>query len=338
MEKVELISLIITFIGVVSFAIVFTVLYRSYTKSTIQEVSTGQRDIDLIDMALYEKEKKNKKSTKVLKMVKNILFYTILAIVVPIFIFSIVNRFQGRTTMIGDKGIMVVASGSMSEKHKNNKYLDENKLNNQFNTYDIIVLEKVDSAEEIELYDVIAFKNNKGINIIHRVVDFKDVDGEIRYVTQGDANGDKDDYNPSYSDLVGRYTNNRVKTLGIFIIFFQSYSGMITIASLVFCLVMIDRYNLQIENEQEKRMTHLGAIIDQINDNDIDNIKTSFKETICYKGFIYHFDENGFVDKEELEDEELSNKSENTIIKIVEKENLSKEIEEIKVDSEIGGN
>lgn len=334
MEKIELISLIITFVGVVSFAIVFTVLYRSYTKSTIQEVSTGQRDIDLIDMALYEKQKKNKKSTKILKMVKNVLFYTILAIVVPIFIFSIVNRFQGRTTMIGDKGIMVVASGSMSERHKNNDYLVENDITNQFNTYDIIVLEKVEAQEDIELYDVIAFKNNKGVNIIHRVIDIRDVNGEFRYVTQGDANADKDDYTPNYGDVIGRYTNQRVKSLGIFIIFFQSYSGMITIASLIFCLVMIDRYNLQIENEQNKRLTHLGEIINQVNDDDIDNIKTSFKETICYKGFVYHFDENGFVDKEELEDEELSNKSEKSIIKIVEKENLSKEIEEIEVDSE----
>ena len=334
MEKIELISLIITFVGVVSFAIVFTVLYRSYTKSTIQEVSTGQRDIDLIDMALYEKQKKNKKSTKILKMVKNVLFYTILAIVVPIFIFSIVNRFQGRTTMIGDKGIMVVASGSMSERHKNNDYLVENDITNQFNTYDIIVLEKVEAQEDIELYDVIAFKNNKGVNIIHRVIDIRDVNGEFRYVTQGDANADKDDYTPNYGDVIGRYTNQRVKSLGIFIIFFQSYSGMITIASLIFCLVMIDRYNLQIENEQNKRLTHLGEIINQVNDDDIDNIKTSFKETICYKGFVYHFDENGFVDKEELDDEEVSNKSEKAIIKIVEKENLSKEIEEIEVDSE----
>ena len=334
MEKIELISLIITFVGVVSFAIVFTVLYRSYTKSTIQEVSTGQRDIDLIDMALYEKQKKNKKSTKILKMVKNVLFYTILVIVVPIFIFSIVNRFQGSTTMIGDKGIMVVASGSMSERHKNNDYLVENDITNQFNTYDIIVLEKVEAQEDIELYDVIAFKNNKGINIIHRVIDIRDVNGEIRYVTQGDANADKDDYTPNYGDVIGRYTNQRVKSLGIFIIFFQSYSGMITIASLIFCLVMIDRYNLQIENEQNKRLTHLGEIINQVNDDDIDNIKTSFKETICYKGFVYHFDENGFEDKEELDDEELSNKSEKAIIKIVEKENLSKEIEEIEVDSE----
>lgn len=338
MDKIELISLIITFVGVVSFAVVFTVLYRSYTKSTIQEIQTGQRDIDLIDWALYEKQKKNKKSTKVTKVVKNIVFYTILAIVVPVFIFSIVNRFQGRTTMIGDRGIMVVASGSMSEKHKNNKYLTENNLNNQFDTYDIIVLEKVNNPEDIEPYDIIAFKNNKGINIIHRVIDIKNVDGELRYVTQGDSNSDKDDYNPSYADVIGKYTDEKVKAVGIFIIFFQSYSGMITIASLIFCLVMIDRYNLQIENEQDKRLIHLGEIIEQVNDNDIDNIKTSFKETLYYKGFVYHFDENGFINKEENDNEELLNKSEKSIIKIVEKENLSKEIEEIEVDSEIGGN
>lgn len=338
MEKVELISLIITFVGVVSFAIVFTVLYRSYAKSTIQEISSGKRDIDLIDLALYEKEKANSKTTKVTKHIKNILFYGLLAIVIPIFVFSIINRFQGRTTMIGDKGIMVVASGSMSEKHKNNDYLLENNLNNQFDTYDIIVLEEIKSPDDIEVYDVIAFKNDKDINIIHRVIDTKVVDGKLRFVTQGDANGEKDTYNPSFDDVIGRYTDAKVKSIGIFIIFFQSYSGMITIASLIFCLVMIDRYNLRIEQEQDSRLTHLGEIVSQVNDNDIDNIKTSFKETIYYKGFIYHFDENGFVKKEELNDEELLSESEKTIIKIVEKEDLSKEVEKINLDDDIGGN
>ena len=58
MTSTEIISIIVTFIGVVSFATVFTILYQSYANSSIVEIKSGKRDIELIDEVIYEKQEK----------------------------------------------------------------------------------------------------------------------------------------------------------------------------------------------------------------------------------------------------------------------------------------
>ena len=171
MTSVEIISLIVTFIGVASFAAVFTILYLSFSNSSILEVKTGKRDIELIDDVLYNRQEKVIKRKKTSSAVKNTLFYVVMTLIIPIFVFSLINKFQGNATMIGNSTVMVVASGSMSERNEANEYLDKYNLNNQFNTYDIIVLEKVTNSLALKKYDVIAFKNDDGVNVIHRIVD-----------------------------------------------------------------------------------------------------------------------------------------------------------------------
>ena len=66
----------------------------------------------------------------------------------------------------------MIASGSMSEK--NNEYVKDNEeLNNQFDTYDMIGISKYGSQNDVKLYDVVAYKNKKDITIVHRVVQIK---------------------------------------------------------------------------------------------------------------------------------------------------------------------
>ena len=156
MTSAEIISLIVTIIGVFSFATIFTILYQSYATSQINEIKSGKKDIELIDEVIYERQEKIKKRKMVTKIVKSICFYLALLIIIPLFIFSLINRFQNNITMIGNKTIMVVASGSMSQKNDANNYLITNNLNNQFQTYDIIVLEKVENASDLNKYDIIA--------------------------------------------------------------------------------------------------------------------------------------------------------------------------------------
>ena len=250
MTNIELISLIVTFIGVVSFAAVFTILYRSHVVSSIEDIQLGKKDIDLIDTYLYESQEKVKKRKKTMEIVKTILFCIAMVILIPVFLFSIIQKIQGNALMINNKAIMVVSSGSMSKKHATNDYLITNHLDNQFNTYDIIILNKVTDENPIELYDVIAYKNNEGTNIIHRVVGIDNDNG--RYITRGDAVGSSDSYHPTKDDVIGIYTNQRIPLLGIFILFFQSYPGIITIIAVVYCLIMFDRYSNKVTQEQEK--------------------------------------------------------------------------------------
>ncbi len=45
MTTTEIISLIVTFVGVFSFAAIFTILYKSYATAQIGEIKTGKKDI-----------------------------------------------------------------------------------------------------------------------------------------------------------------------------------------------------------------------------------------------------------------------------------------------------
>lgn len=336
MTNIELISLIVTFIGVVSFAAVFTILYRSHVVSSIEDIQLGKKDIDLIDTYLYESQEKVKKRKKAIEIVKTVLFCIAMVILIPVFVFSIVQKIQGNALMINNKAIMVVSSGSMSKKHAANDYLTMNHLDNQFNTYDIIILDKVTDENPIELYDVIAYKNNEGTNIIHRVVDIgNDDNGVIRYTTRGDAVGSSDSYHPTSEDVIGIYTNQRIPLLGIFILFFQSYSGIITIIAVIYCLIMFDRYSNKVTQEQEKRIEILKNAMEDLSDDFLLDPKVQFVETIYYKGYAYSFDEKGFKEKKEIP---MEKNDENQMIHVIKDSSSNQEtIKKIDIQNQSKG-
>ena len=214
----------------------------------------------------------------------------------------------------------------MGYKNEANDYLFNRSLNNQFQQYDIIVLEKVEKYE-INQYDVIAYRNDKGLNIIHRIVNIE-YGSDTKYVTRGDIydSSKTDSYKPVYEDVIGRYTGKRIPVIGIFILFLQSYAGIITVISLVYCLLMIDRTSEKINKVQQERIDKLEEALDYLDESSKDAVKAEYKETLYYKGFAYTFDENGFVNKEEIKDGPYLEKSNDTIIKeIKDDENITTE-------------
>lgn len=301
MTTVEIIALIVTFIGVVSFAAVFTILYSSYAHSYIQEIQTGKKDLDLIEDYFYEKQDQVKRKKKIIRIVKSAFFYLSLIIIIPVFVFSIFNRINHSTTMINNKAIMVVTSGSMSQKNKANEYLTANHLDNQFNTYDIVILNKVTSPVQLKQYDIIAFVNDQGINVIHRIISIENVNGETRYITRGDSNNATDRYQPKFQDIIGKYSIKRIKTLGIFVMFFQSYPGMITVVAVIYCIIMFDKQSSKINEAHQKRIELLEKVIDYNDTIDVESVNLEFQETLYYQGQAYSFNEEGFVGKKEVE-------------------------------------
>lgn len=315
MQFLSIIPIIVTFIGVTSFAVLFTILYKTYANSQIEEIKSGKRDIEIIDEVIRNRDKKIIKRKKILKVVKTVVYYAALAIVVPLFLFSLYSKIVNNVLMIGGRNLMVVASPSMSEINDANKYVQENNLTNQFDQYDIIYLEKIADPTMLSKYDVICFKNDKGINIIHRIREIKVIDGELRYVTRGDANKSDDSYSPKFEDIVGRYTGKKIDGIGIFIIFLQSGAGIITIVSLVYCLVMIDRNAEKINKVQRERAKKIGKVIDYSEETESKALTAKYHETIYYKGVAYTFDEEGFIEKTEIpETQEVTEEVEDTTL------------------------
>lgn len=314
MSTLEIISIVATFIGVTAFSVVFTILYQSYVRSTVVQIESGKRDIELIDGALNDKSEKAKRKKKIVSAVKTALFILFMIIIIPVFLFSLITRIAGDRPIFG-KTFMVVASGSMSFKNKENDYLVSNGLDNQFQKYDIIVLDAVSSPDELKKYDVISYRNDQGINIIHRIVSISGSGDSVRLTTRGDANNASDEFTPEFSDVIGVYRGKRIGTVGIVIMFLQSYSGIITVVALLYCLVMIDQVSKKIEKCEQKR---LGQLLSAIESDEFTakSMRAEFKETIYYRGFAYKFDETGFIEKTEIPEDSQTAPEEDTMIKV----------------------
>lgn len=317
MSSIEIISLIVTIICLLSFSLVFTYLFRHYYYSNIKEIEEGKADIDLIDNALYEYKKSKNKVNKVLSVTGKVFSYLLLIVVLFFFGTSLYSRFSGNNMVFGDTSYIVIATGSMSEKNKYNDYLFDQKLlseydlNNQFDAYDVIGVTKYKSQEEIKLYDVIAFKGKDDVIYVHRIIEIRD-DGT--YVTRGDSNARSDNgtlYEGylSYNKIVGKYNSSRVKGIGIFVIFIQSNGGIITIISIVYCMFMFDyyrdKYNESIERRTKFILDGLNIDISNFNESDLEKFKLRFSEKLIYEDKEFNIKNYQFKDVNSLDEEAL---------------------------------
>ena len=328
-HKLEIVGLIVSILGVGCFATIFTILYVTYSKSLISEYKSGKKDIELIDESIYDNLNKVKKRREFIQAIKSGGFYGLMIIMIPFFVISLINKFTGNVTMIADRGLIVVATGSMSEKNPANEYIITNDLDNQFDAYSIIVIEKVERDSQLKLYDVISFTNDKGINVIHRIIGASlNSEGKIQYETRGDSNNASDSFKPTIDDIHGKYVNKKIPMVGVFILFMQSSIGFITVASLIYCLLMLDYFTNKILKAQNDRLERLSQAIDYQNETELGTMKAHYIETIYYKGISYTFNEEGFVDKEEIKDAEILEKSESSIIKIIEDKDTNEVISE----------
>lgn len=298
MSKKELLGLLLTILVLALVSVLFTLICSFLTKSSIKEIKAGFKDVELIDNGIV---KRKKKPNKAWKIAKNVLFYVSLGVLIPVIGIGLYDRWTGNQFFFGDKAVLLVASGSMSRKNEANTYLYENDLNNQFDTYDLVTVRKVKN-EEIKLYDVIAYKNRTlKVNIIHRVIGIND-DGT--FLMRGDANNANDEYRPTIKDVIGKYEGGRAKKIGIALSFLQSYSGILTIATIIYLLIMLDHYLGKVKEEERYRENLLFEKI-ELPEDEKEIYLPTYKQTVKYQKFIYEFSDGALVEKKEDEDSTL---------------------------------
>ena len=335
MDSIEIIALIVTIVCLVCFSIVFTILFRHYFYSNMEKINNGEEDIEIIEYAIEEEKKKAKKTRKVVRIITKTISYIVLSIVLVFFGVALYSKFSHNPIFFGDSSLVVIATGSMSEKNPLNEYLYDNNLNNQFDAYDVIGISKYQSQEDIKLYDVIAYHNDDQDIIVHSIVEIDELDnGEIVYITQGDANEDNDAYSQygsylTYDRIIGHYNETRIPGVGIFVIFLQSSAGIITIVAIAYCLFMFDYYNSKYERLIVERTNKLVELLDyDLTKPYQDDVKLIYKEELIYKNNIYTFLKGEFVSKEEIKDEETLKRVKNNMvfIKTIEENSKKKNI------------
>lgn len=342
MSNVEIIALIVTIICLLSFCLVFTFLFRHYYLNLIKDVNEGKEDIDLIDSAIIEEEEKKSKKKKALKITGKVVGYTLLGIVVLFFLSSLVSKFMNDKIVVGDSTMIVIASGSMEERNEANSYLDEFNLNNQINTYDIVGITKYKDQSEVKLYDVVAFKGDDNVTYVHRIIDIKE---NNTYVTRGDSNNLSDNDgrlykgNLTFDRIIGKYNGTRIKTVGIFVVFLQSNSGIITVISIIYCMLMFDHFRNKYDKAIEERTNKLIELLEyNLSEHKSVDFSTKYHETLIYKGNKYIFENGNFISKSDLEESDLLNNEDTSSSLVVIKENNDEEsnvtIKNIKTNKE----
>ena len=231
MSKVEIISLIVSIIALVSLCAVFTIFLINFCKRSISDIKLGRQDEDIIISEIERRKKEQSKNSKTRKVFKKIGSISFIAFVVISLSYAIFAKITERQMVFNSKSL-AVASGSMSYKNEVNTYLDD--IDNQIQTFDLIWVDKVESQEDLQKYDVIAYRNESNTIIIHRIINIIEKDGIKYFYTRGDANNMTDTFVSTFNDVVGIYNNKRIPLVGMFILFLNSYVGIATFIGVVY--------------------------------------------------------------------------------------------------------
>jgi len=115
---------------------------------------------------------------------------------------------------------------------------------------DLVITKTVDPAK-LKAEDVISFKNGNSV-ITHRIKEITEKDGEIAFVTQGDANNVKDEDPVTYSQVEGIYLFN-IGGLGNLAMFMQTPVGMLIFVGIPICgFILYDIIRRRLAGQKEK--------------------------------------------------------------------------------------
>ena len=230
----------------------FTYLIVSITNMELELIGFGHRD-----EAIKKQLNKKKKESRVLLWISRIVSLLLCAVFVCTFVFSIYVRVNEDRPANGIPSIKVVKSESMARKHSDNRYLFDNKLNDQFQMFDVIICRHLPAEDELELYDIVVYKKDD-MHIIHRIVGIEEPNerhpNERHFLLQGDAVEYPDKFPVLYSQMQGIYDGSRIPFVGSFVLFLQSPAGWLCVLLVVFTMIATPIVERKMKEETDKRI------------------------------------------------------------------------------------
>lgn len=155
----------------------------------------------------------------------------------------------------------VVKSASMATKHEKNTYLTKNNLNDQFQTFDLIITHALPAEEDLRLYDIIVYEVDDTL-VIHRIVGIEEPNQnheERWFLLQGDAVEQADRFPVRYSQMRAIYRGQRIPFIGSFVSFMQSPAGYLCVVLVLVYLAVVPKVEKKIEAARKARFDWLTA-------------------------------------------------------------------------------
>ena len=257
-ENYVLILCIIVFTALTA---LFSFLVLQIIKMQVKLIKLGAEDRRITKEYINStnNSKKNKIYTVIDKVVSSVLCVVLFALFVLSLYMNITEEYPSEKI----PKLSVVKSDSMSYKNEKNEYLFDNYLDNQLQTFDLILTYKLPKEEDLKLYDIVLYVRDKD-TVAHRIVAIEEPNekhGERYFLLQGDAIENPDTFPVYYSQMRGIYKGDRVAFIGSFIVFMQSVAGYLCILLVILALIAIPYVYKKLEIATISRLKEIGVIV-----------------------------------------------------------------------------
>ena len=257
MKSHEIYNFIVCLIVFVALTGLFSYLIVSLIRLTLRTIRGGLDDESIL--AEYWKAQ-NKRESAAMKAFDIAFPACVCALLGVALCFSLYSRFTENSKLGSVPTVKVVESGSMEFKHENNDYLFKNALNDQLETFDLIVLHQLPKEEDLKLYDIVVYEIHD-YYIVHRIVGIEEPNerhpDERWFLLQGDANKRADDFPVTYEQMRSIYRGQRLPFIGSFVFFMQSPAGMLCFLLVVFAVIATPIAEKKLENAKKARLAIL---------------------------------------------------------------------------------
>ena len=251
MTSFEIYSLIICLIVYVLLAGLGIFMLITVLNLTLKLIRSGANDKEILDE--YEKSQGKQKRSVFDWIFSGLLIFVVLVV----FVFSAYVGCTKNVYFESTPTFKVVNSSSMSFKNEKNQYLFDNELDNQFNTFDLILTYELPKEEDLKLYDIVIYEID-GILVIHRIVRIEEPNerhpNERWFLLQGDAISQPDRFPVKYEQMKGIYRNEKIPFVGSFIAFMQSPAGYMCMILVALAIVFTPIMEKKINKETQIRL------------------------------------------------------------------------------------
>ncbi len=230
----------------------FSVLLTVIVRQQIRLMRCGQEDEAILREKAAEQNRKGCAWDILARLVSGLLCVAILGV----FGATLYLKATENTYSADVPTLRVVQSGSMAQKRESNKYLFENGLDDQLQTFDLILTYAVPAEEELCLYDIVIYERD-GVSVVHRIVGIEEPNekhpNERHFLLQGDAVEFPDKFPVLYEQIRGIYRGERVPFVGSFVMFMQSPAGWLCVLLVLFSMVATPIVEKKILRAQDER-------------------------------------------------------------------------------------
>lgn len=236
----------------------FSVMLYYIIKTTLKTIKHG-----LEDERIKTEYRKLQNESPIVKWIFRIVSTAVLIVFFCVAVSSISMQLLDDRAK-GDAAVpKIVMSNSMSFKNEHNEYLEQNNLDDQFDTFDIIYTHALPDEFDLQLYDIVVYEYH-GELIIHRIVGIEEPNDKhpnVRhFLLQGDAVQYTDEFPVLYEQMRAIYKGKHIKYIGSFFAFMQSPAGYLCILLVIFAVVATPIAEKKLLLAKLARLTEIGVI------------------------------------------------------------------------------